>query len=69
MGICFQVSPLVDGEQTQIAATTETKIAAKRILIKTADIANPCRPQELCVEWARRIAEEYFRQVYIILNK
>jgi high affinity cAMP-specific and IBMX-insensitive 3',5'-cyclic phosphodiesterase 8 len=58
----MKVSSLVDGEQPQIAATPEMKVAAKRILIKTADIANPCRPQELCVEWAKRIAEEYFKQ-------
>lgn len=34
----------------------------KRILVKCADISNPCRPQKLCKEWAERIAEEYFDQ-------
>ena len=34
----------------------------KRILVKCADISNPCRPQKLCKEWAERIAEEYFAQ-------
>ena len=62
----LQVSPLVEGEQPQITATTEVKVAAKRILIKTADIGNPCRPEELCVKWAKRIAEEYFKQVQCI---
>lgn len=33
------------------------------MLIKCADISNPCRPQELCIEWAGRISEEYFAQV------
>ncbi|XP_026570259.1 high affinity cAMP-specific and IBMX-insensitive 3',5'-cyclic phosphodiesterase 8B [Pseudonaja textilis] len=34
----------------------------KRMMIKCADVANPCRPLELCIEWARRISEEYFVQ-------
>ncbi|KAG8131007.1 hypothetical protein E2320_017568, partial [Naja naja] len=34
----------------------------KRMMIKCADVANPCRPLELCVEWAGRISEEYFVQ-------
>lgn len=33
------------------------------MLIKCADISNPCRPLELCIEWAGRISEEYFAQV------
>lgn len=36
---------------------------AKRMLIKCADVSNPTRPLKLCVEWAKRIAEEYFTQV------
>lgn len=31
-------------------------------MIKCADVSNPTRPLRLCVEWARRIAEEYFQQ-------
>src|SRR5689334_13415971 len=27
-----------------------------------ADVSNPTRPLKQCVEWAKRIAEEYFRQ-------
>ncbi|KAK4884278.1 hypothetical protein RN001_000549 [Aquatica leii] len=34
----------------------------KRMMIKCADVSNPTRPLRLCVEWARRIAEEYFAQ-------
>ncbi|XP_045482819.1 high affinity cAMP-specific and IBMX-insensitive 3',5'-cyclic phosphodiesterase 8 isoform X2 [Harmonia axyridis] len=34
----------------------------KRMLIKCADVSNPTRPFRLYVEWARRIAEEYFQQ-------
>ena len=36
----------------------------KRMLIKCADVSNPTRPVRMCVEWAVRIAEEYFNQVY-----
>ncbi|NWU70461.1 PDE8B phosphodiesterase, partial [Pterocles burchelli] len=39
----------------------------KRMMIKCADVANPCRPLELCIEWAERISEEYFAQVCIFL--
>ena len=41
----------------------ENKTLVKRILIKCADVSNPCRPLNVCKEWARRIAEEYFQQV------
>ncbi|XP_062516433.1 high affinity cAMP-specific and IBMX-insensitive 3',5'-cyclic phosphodiesterase 8B-like [Corticium candelabrum] len=58
----MKVNSLVDGEQPQIVVTQDAKIAAKRILIKTADIANPCRPQDMCIEWTKRISEEYFKQ-------
>lgn len=34
----------------------------KRMLIKCSDVSNPTRPFRLYVEWARRIAEEYFQQ-------
>lgn len=32
------------------------------MMIKCADVSNPTRPLRLCVEWSRRIAEEYFTQ-------
>ncbi|KAM8793338.1 LOW QUALITY PROTEIN: high affinity cAMP-specific and IBMX-insensitive 3',5'-cyclic phosphodiesterase 8B-like [Eudromia elegans] len=34
----------------------------KHMMIKCADVANPCRPLELCIEWAGRLSEEYFAQ-------
>lgn len=43
-------------------STPENKIFIKRVLIKCADVANPCRPLNLCKEWGKRIAEEYFLQ-------
>uniref|UniRef100_A0AAQ4P1I6 Phosphodiesterase n=1 Tax=Gasterosteus aculeatus aculeatus TaxID=481459 RepID=A0AAQ4P1I6_GASAC len=39
-----------------------SRLLIKRMLIKCADVANPCRPLRLCVEWAGRISEEYFAQ-------
>ncbi|XP_010617408.1 high affinity cAMP-specific and IBMX-insensitive 3',5'-cyclic phosphodiesterase 8B isoform X3 [Fukomys damarensis] len=40
----------------------EKQILVKRMMIKCADVANPCRPLDLCIEWAGRISEEYFAQ-------
>uniref|UniRef100_A0A8C5HSK6 Phosphodiesterase n=1 Tax=Gouania willdenowi TaxID=441366 RepID=A0A8C5HSK6_GOUWI len=45
-----------------VLTTPENRILVKRMLIKCADISNPCRPLELCIEWAGRISEEYFAQ-------
>ncbi|XP_066274896.1 high affinity cAMP-specific and IBMX-insensitive 3',5'-cyclic phosphodiesterase 8B-like isoform X5 [Branchiostoma lanceolatum] len=42
--------------------TLENRTLINRMLIKCADIANPARPLDLCVEWAKRIAEEYCQQ-------
>jgi len=38
------------------------------MLIKCADVSNPTRPLKMCVEWAKRIAEEYFSQVFLNPN-
>uniref|UniRef100_A0A3B4A5F8 Phosphodiesterase n=1 Tax=Periophthalmus magnuspinnatus TaxID=409849 RepID=A0A3B4A5F8_9GOBI len=52
-----------NGESVKSVLTSpENRILVKRMLIKCADISNPCRPQELCIEWAGRISEEYFAQ-------
>ncbi|XP_044249268.1 high affinity cAMP-specific and IBMX-insensitive 3',5'-cyclic phosphodiesterase 8 isoform X1 [Drosophila takahashii] len=40
----------------------EQSILMRRMLIKVADVSNPARPMQFCIEWARRIAEEYFMQ-------
>ncbi|XP_066598579.1 high affinity cAMP-specific and IBMX-insensitive 3',5'-cyclic phosphodiesterase 8 isoform X2 [Prorops nasuta] len=37
-------------------------LLVKRMMIKCADVSNPTRPLKSCIEWARRIAEEYFCQ-------
>ncbi|KFP23848.1 High affinity cAMP-specific and IBMX-insensitive 3',5'-cyclic phosphodiesterase 8A, partial [Colius striatus] len=52
-----------DGESIKTVLTSpENRILIKRMLIKCADISNPCRPKEQCIEWAGRISEEYFAQ-------
>lgn len=43
-------------------STPENRTLIKRMLIKCADVSNPVRPKELCIVWARRIAEEYCAQ-------
>ncbi|KAG9488135.1 hypothetical protein GDO78_007760 [Eleutherodactylus coqui] len=40
----------------------ENRVLIKRMMIKCADVANPCRPLDMCIEWAGRISEEYFAQ-------
>lgn len=53
-----------DGDSIKNVLTSpENRILIKRMLIKCADISNPCRPIEQCIEWAGRISEEYFAQV------
>ncbi|KAM4826268.1 high affinity cAMP-specific and IBMX-insensitive 3',5'-cyclic phosphodiesterase 8A isoform 2-T2 [Thomomys bottae] len=42
--------------------TPENRTLIKRMMIKCADVSNPCRALELCIEWAARISEEYFSQ-------
>ncbi|XP_060013859.1 high affinity cAMP-specific and IBMX-insensitive 3',5'-cyclic phosphodiesterase 8A isoform X7 [Lagenorhynchus albirostris] len=42
--------------------TPDNRSLIKRMLIKCADVSNPCRPLEQCIEWAARISEEYFSQ-------
>lgn len=49
--------------QANIRNSAENRLLIKRMLIKCADVSNPCRPLELCIEWAGRISEEYFAQV------
>ncbi|XP_069794187.1 high affinity cAMP-specific and IBMX-insensitive 3',5'-cyclic phosphodiesterase 8B [Narcine bancroftii] len=52
-----------DGEcPSSIKSAMENRLLIKRMLIKCADIANPCRSINLCIEWAGRISEEYFAQ-------
>ncbi|XP_026809085.1 high affinity cAMP-specific and IBMX-insensitive 3',5'-cyclic phosphodiesterase 8-like isoform X2 [Rhopalosiphum maidis] len=52
-----EVSP-----ETIMPTSAEEINLVKRMLIKCADVSNPTRPLKMCVEWAKRIAEEYFNQ-------
>uniref|UniRef100_A0A8C8VID0 Phosphodiesterase n=1 Tax=Pelusios castaneus TaxID=367368 RepID=A0A8C8VID0_9SAUR len=47
---------------TNVKNFPENQTLIKRMMIKCADVANPCRPLEQCIEWAGRISEEYFAQ-------
>ena len=51
-----------------ISNSPEHMATVKRMLIKCADVSNPARPLHICRQWAYRIAEEYFSQVYIYLE-
>uniref|UniRef100_A0A8C0FVP7 Phosphodiesterase n=1 Tax=Bubo bubo TaxID=30461 RepID=A0A8C0FVP7_BUBBB len=54
--------PMASEETTNITNFPDNQTLIKRMMIKCADVANPCRPLELCIEWAGRISEEYFAQ-------
>ncbi|XP_053155218.1 high affinity cAMP-specific and IBMX-insensitive 3',5'-cyclic phosphodiesterase 8B isoform X3 [Hemicordylus capensis] len=47
---------------TNLKNFPDNQTLIKRMMIKCADVSNPCRPLELCIEWAGRISEEYFAQ-------
>uniref|UniRef100_A0A8B9E7W8 Phosphodiesterase n=2 Tax=Anser TaxID=8842 RepID=A0A8B9E7W8_ANSCY len=58
--------PMSEGSDCERTANIknfpDNQTLIKRMMIKCADVANPCRPLELCIEWAGRISEEYFAQ-------
>uniref|UniRef100_A0A8B9Z5X7 Phosphodiesterase n=1 Tax=Buteo japonicus TaxID=224669 RepID=A0A8B9Z5X7_9AVES len=58
--------PMSEGSNCDCTANIknfpDNQTLIKRMMIKCADVANPCRPLELCIEWAGRISEEYFAQ-------
>ncbi|XP_039954994.1 high affinity cAMP-specific and IBMX-insensitive 3',5'-cyclic phosphodiesterase 8 isoform X2 [Bactrocera tryoni] len=45
-----------------VQSEEESSILIRRMMIKVADVSNPSRQPSYCIEWARRIAEEYFTQ-------
>ncbi|XP_076675891.1 phosphodiesterase 8 isoform X2 [Andrena cerasifolii] len=51
-----------DSLDMSVVLQPENVVLVKRMVIKCADVSNPTRPLKSCVEWARRIAEEYFNQ-------
>uniref|UniRef100_A0A8C4Y2N9 Phosphodiesterase n=1 Tax=Gopherus evgoodei TaxID=1825980 RepID=A0A8C4Y2N9_9SAUR len=56
------LAALEENGSKNVLTSPENRILIKRMLIKCADISNPCRPLEQCIEWAGRISEEYFAQ-------
>ncbi|XP_077269546.1 phosphodiesterase 8 isoform X2 [Temnothorax americanus] len=67
MNVCS--ARIGDGQETysdsldmSVVLQPDNVILIKRMMIKCADVSNPTRPLKCCVEWARRIAEEYFNQ-------
>lgn len=55
-------SPSDCGADLALTSSADEVNLVKRMMIKCADVSNPTRPLKMCVEWARRIAEEYFSQ-------
>ncbi|KAK9299102.1 hypothetical protein QLX08_007727 [Tetragonisca angustula] len=51
-----------DAVDMSVVLQPENVVLVKRMMIKCADVSNPTRPLRFCIEWARRIAEEYFSQ-------
>jgi len=39
--------------------TQDLKNLIKRVMIKVADVCNQVKPRQICMEWTRRISEEY----------
>ncbi|KAG5313850.1 PDE8A phosphodiesterase, partial [Acromyrmex insinuator] len=67
MNVCS--ARIGDGQETYsdsldmtVVLQPDNVILIKRMMIKCADVSNPTRPLKCCVEWAKRIAEEYFNQ-------
>lgn len=60
----FFIQPFSDPVDSSVLLLPENVSLVKRMMIKCADVSNPTRPLQFCVEWTKRIAEEYFRQVF-----
>ncbi|XP_017759723.1 PREDICTED: high affinity cAMP-specific and IBMX-insensitive 3',5'-cyclic phosphodiesterase 8A-like isoform X2 [Eufriesea mexicana] len=57
-----QLDAYSDTVDMSVVLQPENVVLVKRMMIKCADVSNPTRPLRCCIEWARRIAEEYFNQ-------
>ncbi|XP_076642154.1 phosphodiesterase 8 isoform X6 [Halictus rubicundus] len=57
-----QANGYVDSVDMTVVLQPENVALVKRMMIKCADVSNPARPMKSCIEWTRRIAEEYFTQ-------
>ncbi|XP_058807662.1 high affinity cAMP-specific and IBMX-insensitive 3',5'-cyclic phosphodiesterase 8 isoform X2 [Phymastichus coffea] len=54
--------PFSDQADSTVLMLPDNVSLVKRMMIKCADVSNPTRPLRYCIEWTKRIAEEYFRQ-------
>ncbi|XP_076642156.1 phosphodiesterase 8 isoform X8 [Halictus rubicundus] len=61
MNLC-SLKGYVDSVDMTVVLQPENVALVKRMMIKCADVSNPARPMKSCIEWTRRIAEEYFTQ-------
>ncbi|CAK9296753.1 unnamed protein product [Gordionus sp. m RMFG-2023] len=56
----------IDNDAKSLVVSPEDAQKNRRLilnmLIKCGDVSNPCRPLDICKEWSKRIAEEYFEQ-------
>ncbi|XP_076276549.1 phosphodiesterase 8, partial [Lasioglossum baleicum] len=57
-----QANGYVDSVDMTVVLQPENVALVKRMMVKCADVSNPTRPMKSCIEWTRRIAEEYFTQ-------
>lgn len=57
-----ETEALWSSSEAAIKSDADGAKAVMRIVIKTSDISNPIRTQQLCHVWAARIAEEYMTQ-------
>ncbi|XP_017795961.1 PREDICTED: high affinity cAMP-specific and IBMX-insensitive 3',5'-cyclic phosphodiesterase 8A-like isoform X2 [Habropoda laboriosa] len=57
-----QVGAYSDTVDMSVVLQPDNVVLVKRMMIKCADVSNPTRPLKCCIEWARRITEEYFSQ-------
>ncbi|KAK8373344.1 hypothetical protein O3P69_019980 [Scylla paramamosain] len=60
-GGVFEDDPTVTPDLLSFGSP-ENIVIIKRMLIKCADVSNPLRPLPLSIDWAYRIANEYFNQ-------
>ncbi|XP_076177149.1 phosphodiesterase 8 [Ptiloglossa arizonensis] len=56
------IDEYADSLDMSVVLQPENVLLVKRMMIKCADVSNPTRPLKWCLEWTRRIAEEYFSQ-------
>jgi len=49
----------VSAESNKVVLEEDDKLSLLGVILHAADIANACKPRRLCVDWARRVVEEF----------